>query len=358
MTDERGLHVVIPAGGVGTRLWPLSRSDRPKFLLDLTGSGRTLLQHTWDRLAPLGATITVVTGARHERQVAEQLPDLRPEHLIVEPSPRDSMAAIGLAAALRSRREPDAVLGSFPADHVIEGDAEFATAVAEAAAAAADGYVCVVGLAPARPSTAYGYVRAGDRLPNGALQVHRFTEKPDEQTARSYLATGHFLWNAGMFVTRADVLLGHLQRQLPLLHDGLMAIAEAWDTVDRADTLARIWPTLTRIPIDHAIAEPLAVAGGMACVLGTFRWDDVGDFAALARLLPGGDVKVLGEPARVRTDDSTGVIVTGERAITVLGVPDAVVVDTPDALLVTTTAHAQRVAQIRAAWQGARGDLL
>lgn len=358
MTESRRLHVVIPAGGAGTRLWPLSRRHRPKFLLDLTGNGRTLLQQTWDRLAPLAASVTVVTGARHQRLVAEQLPDLLPEHLVVEPSPRDSMAAIGLAAALRSRREPEAVIGSFPADHVIDGDAALAAAITGAMAAADDGYVCVIGLQPDRPSTAYGYVETGARMRSGAVHVRRFTEKPDQETARSYLAQGRFLWNAGIFVARVDVLLGQLRRQLPLLHDGLMTIAAAWDTAERTDTLTRIWPTLTRIAIDHAIAEPLATADGMACVPGSFGWDDLGDFAALSRLLTGGDTKVLGETEQVRTVDSTGLVVTGGRAVTVLGMTDVVVVDTPDAVLVTTTAEAQRVAQARAAWRATRDDLL
>jgi mannose-1-phosphate guanylyltransferase len=162
-----------------------------------------------------------------------------------------------------------------------------------------------------------------------------------------------------MFIARADVLLGHLREQLPRLHEGLLAIADAWDTPQRLDTLADVWPTLTRISIDHAIAEPVAAAGGMACIPATFGWDDLGDFAALSRQLPDREPQVLGDPAQVAAIEATGLVVTAsERTVTLFGVHDLVVVDTPDALLVTTRANAQRVAEARSAWQGVRDDLL
>lgn len=355
MSDVPCLDVIIPAGGAGTRLWPLSRADRPKFLLDLTGTGRTLLQQTWDRLAPLANSVTVVTGVRHSASVRKQLPDLLTENLIAEPSPRDSMPAIGLAAALIWRRNPDAVIGSFAADHLVGDATAFAAAVIAAASAARTGYLCTIGIEPDSASTAFGYVETGDPLPCGALAVRRFIEKPDAATAAAYVASEHFRWNAGMFVTRADVLLGHLKQQQPDLHDG---IADAWYGPGRAATLSRRWPTLARIAIDHAIAEPVAAKGGVACVPGAFGWMDIGDFASLSALLHGEDVRVLGTPAQVRAIDASGVVVTGDRAITLLGVRDVVVVDTGDTLLVTTRAHAQRVKEASEAWRATRMDLL
>jgi mannose-1-phosphate guanylyltransferase len=350
------LHVIIPAGGAGTRLWPLSRAGRPKFLLDLTGTGRSLLQDTWERLDPLASTITVVTGARHATAVAEQLPALDAEHLVAEPSPRDSMPAIGIAAALLERRHPGAVVGSFAADHVVRDVPAFHAAVRTAVAVAADGLVCTIGVEPTGPSTAFGYVETAGPLPSGGLAVVRFVEKPDERTAQSYVDSGRFRWNAGMFVARADVLLRHLREQQPRLAEGIDEIAAAWG--DRA-ILERVWPTLTPIAIDHAIAEPVAAAGGVACVPGDFGWDDVGDFAALARLLPaGGPVQVLGDADLVRAVDATGLVVASDRPVTLLGVDDVVVVDTPDGLLVTTRRHAQRVKAAGAAWEGTRDDLL
>ncbi|WP_426594614.1 mannose-1-phosphate guanylyltransferase [Cellulomonas sp. McL0617] len=362
-TPIQAFHAVIPAGGAGTRLWPLSRAGHPKFLLDLTGTGRTLLQGTVDRLAPLAQGVLVVTGAKHAAAVADQLPELGADQVLAEPSPRDSMAAIGLAAAvLLERHGADVILGSFAADHVISGTEAFEETVREGVVAAQAGYVVTIGIRATEPTTALGYVRSGaslglDEAPR-AQHVVGFTEKPDAETAAAYLATGEYRWNAGMFIVRARVLLDHLAAQLPVLAAGLVEIAAAWDGPDRQAVLERVWPGLTKIAIDHAIAEPVAAAGGVAVVPGDFGWDDVGDFASLALLLAGG---TLGDQSAVQRIDSDGsLVVTGEgRTVTVIGLPDAVVVDTPDAVLVTTRARAQSVKQGVDAWRAAgRDDLL
>ena len=348
--DMHGFWAVIPAGGAGTRLWPLSRSSSPKFLHDMTGAGRSLLQSTWDRLVPLcGNHIIVVTGVLHEAAVRAQLPGLTPSDLLAEPSPRDSMAAIGLAAAILERRDPDALMGSFAADHVI-GDADvFADCVREAVAVARTGYVVTIGIEPTRPATGFGYIQVGDRLavpgaPNGRA-VRSFVEKPDEQTARGYLKTGEYRWNAGMFVVKASVLLDLLADLHPELASGLRDIAA------EPARLAELWPGLTKVAIDHAVAEPAAAQGRVAVVPGRFSWDDVGDFTSLGSLLsdaadlPG--VRVLGDAGLVLAKDTTGVVVPGSgRTVAVLGLEGIVVVDTPDALLVTTRKHAQDVKAI------------
>lgn len=369
----RGFHAVVPAGGAGTRLWPLSRAGEPKFLRDLTGTGRTLLQGTVDRLLPLTGRggVLVVTGVRHAQAVAAQLPELAASDVLAEPSPRDSMAAIGLAAALLEARHGDVVLGSFAADHVIEGADLFAETVRQGVEAARAGYLVTVGIAATEPSTAFGYVRSAEALGlAGAPDVRHvagFTEKPDEETATAYLATGEYRWNAGMFIVRARVLLDHLAAQLPALHDGLREIAAAWDGPDREPVLARVWPGLTKIAIDHAIAEPVAAAGGVAVVPGDFTWDDVGDFESLGGLLAvrAGAVaagsSTLGDDALVLRIDADGSLVVpgAGRTVTVLGVPGAVVVDTPDAVLVTTREHAQQVKAAVDGWRArGRDDLL
>lgn len=350
-------YAVIPAGGAGTRLWPLSRSRAPKFLHDLTGAGRTLLQATVDRLTAVAVpdNVMVVTGTAHVAAVARQLPTVTEENILAEPSGRDSMAAIGLAAAILQQRHGDVVLGSFAADQVITSAPTFVRSVREGIAAARDGYVVTIGIAASRPSTAFGYVRSGELLNiDGAPNVRSvlgFTEKPDSATARSYLATGEYRWNAGMFISRTSVLLDHLAQQRPDLHDGLRTIAAAWDTDERGEVLDAIWPTLERVAIDHAIAEPVAAADGVAMVPGDFGWDDVGDFNSLAGLLPAVDdrnSKVLGdEDLVIRLDSAGSVIVPSSgRIVAVLGLDDVVIVDTPDALLVTTRARAQQVKSV------------
>ncbi len=362
-----GLYAVIPAGGAGTRLWPLSRGGHPKFLLDLTGSGRSLLQQTWDRLLLLTRRqqVLVVTGVSHAGTVAVQLPGLPPENLLAEPSPRDSAAAICLAAAIVHQRDGDAVVGSFAADHVIRNAGEFHEAVRQAVVTAHQGYVVTIGITPDHPATAFGYIRTGESLqfPDAPLAraVERFVEKPDAETAASYLATGRYRWNAGMFVARADVLLGQLNAHRPALYDGLLEIAKAWDGPDRAEVLDRVWPELEKVAIDYAVAEPAADAGVVAVVPADLGWDDVGDFAALASLLPGeGSVRVLGDGGDVLAMSSAGVVVPAAgRLVCVLGLDDIVVVDTPDAVLVTTRARAQDVKGIVDHLRRVgRGDLL
>lgn len=349
-----GFWAVVPAGGAGTRLWPLSRQARPKFLLDLTGSGRTLLQQTWDRLEPLTGAggIAVVTGAAHAEAVAEQLPGLRPDNLLTEPTPRDSAAAICLATAVIASRDPDAVIGSFAADHVIRNGPGFEAAVGEAVAAARLGEIVTLGITPDHPSTAFGYIRVGASLglPDApsACRVERFVEKPDADTAAGYLAEGGYRWNAGMFVFRADVLLAELERNRPQLHAGVLEIAASWDTPERDAVLVARWPELEKVAIDYAIAEPAAAGGRVAVVPATLGWDDIGDWASLAALLPGdAALKVVGDAAQVLDVDSSGIAVpAGDRLVAVLGLKDVVVIDTPSAVLVTTREWAQDVKKV------------
>jgi mannose-1-phosphate guanylyltransferase len=343
MTAIDHFWAVVPAGGAGTRLWPLSRSSSPKFLHDLTGAGRTLLQATYDRLAPLAEDrFVVVTGRAHREAVVAQLPQVPPEWVLAEPSPRDSMAAIGLAAATLERTDSDAVLGSFAADHVIPDPVGFAGAVRTAVEVARDDWLVTLGIAPTSPSSAFGYIRLGEELPgrSGARVAAEFVEKPSVSTATEYVATGRYRWNAGMFVVRPTVLLDLLARWHPDFAASLRAIA-----ADRG-RLTELWPTLPRIAVDHAIAEPAAAAGRVACVPASFAWEDIGDFDALAGLLAE-PLSVLGESDAVVAVDAGGLVVPASgRTVAVVGLDDVVVVDTPDALLVTTRAHAQDVKRV------------
>jgi mannose-1-phosphate guanylyltransferase len=344
---------IIPAGGIGSRLWPLSRADAPKFLHDLTGSGNSLLRDTWERLEPLsgGDRVMVVTGRAHRAAVEREIPELADLNVVLESEPKDSSAAIGLAAAILARREPNVIIGSFAADHVIKDRVAFTRAVTEAVAVADAGYVATIGIAPTEPATGFGYINSGDALDvpgaASAMLVSKFVEKPDLDTARSYVASGNYLWNAGMFIARADVLLEELGKAEPELLAGILKLAEAWDTGARGAVVDQIWPDLKKIAIDYSVAEPAAARGKLAVVPGYFSWDDVGDFASIAKLHSGGrkaDLAILGENRRILADSSTGVVISqSKRLITLIGVEGIVVVDTDDALLVTTTANAQRV---------------
>jgi mannose-1-phosphate guanylyltransferase len=357
--DVDHLWAVIPAGGAGTRLWPLSRRTDPKFLHDLTGTGRSLLQATVDRLAPLVEDrVVVVTGEPHRAAVRRQLPALPDDAVVAEPSPRDSMAAIGLAAALLERRDPEAVLGSFAADHVITDPQDFRRVVRRAVGAAREDWLVTIGIEPTGPATGFGYVREGAALAGheGVHVARAFVEKPPAEVAAAYVASGEYRWNAGMFLVRPSVLLDLLGRWHPHFAVDLRRIAA------EPSLLPDLWPGLPRIALDHAVAEPAADAGRVAVVPGAFGWDDVGDFASLAGMLPADrdGLRVLGDATAVRAVDATGLVVpAGGRTVAVVGLDDVVVVDTGDALLVTSTDRAQEVKAVVAALQEeGRGELL
>ena len=347
------LTCVIPAGGVGSRLWPLSRANAPKFLLDLTGSGDSLLRATWDRLAPISPPerLIVVTGVSHRDSVAAQLPELLHENLVTESEPKDSSAAIGLAAAILELRDPDAIIGSFAADHVIRGEVLFRRAIETAGRAADQGSIATIGIRPTPPSTGFGYIAAGqargDLAPFDIYDVTEFVEKPDEARAQEYIDHGGYLWNAGMFIARASVLLDQMAESQPEMVRALREMAAAWGTERAASVRERLWPSLPKIAIDYTVAEPAAAAGKMVCVAAHFDWDDVGDFASVANLLTrgrGSDLAVLGDGAQVLSDASSGIVVSeSDRLVALVGVEDVVVVDTADVLLVTTKAKAQDV---------------
>ncbi|MCS6711071.1 mannose-1-phosphate guanylyltransferase [Brachybacterium sp. EF45031] len=356
---------VIPAGGSGTRLWPLSRRDHPKFLLDLTGSGRSLLQATVDRLAPLSdRPPLVVTGRAHAPAVRAQVGESA--RVLAEPSPRNSMPAIALAAAVAHAADPDAVIGSFAADHLIAPQERFEQAVTAARRAAELGYLVTLGIEPTHPATGFGYIESGQPRDQeatdalraaGAEPVVRFVEKPDRATAEEFLATGRFRWNGGMFVVRASVLLDALVEQIPPMEHGVRRIAEALGTPQEQEVLDEVWPTLTSIAIDHALAEPLAAQGRVATVPADFDWDDVGDFAALGRQLrearaarvgtdaaPGradGDVISLGDAEIEAVGSRATVYGSTGRLVALVGLDGVSVVDTDDVLLVLADDAAQ-----------------
>jgi mannose-1-phosphate guanylyltransferase len=355
MTEPtKALYAVVLAGGTGTRLWPLSRAGHPKFLHQLTGTDASLLQATVDRLNPLTPSdrVFVVTGVAHAAAVSRQLTGLPEENVLVEPSPRDSCAAIALAGAVIARREPEAIMGSFASDHLIADGNRFISVIRQAMTGAEQGLLMTLGITPTRAETGYGYLQCGGEIGGGpVLAVEEFKEKPTYEVAESYVKSGNYLWNAGMFVWRVDVFLAELTRQQPQLAAGISRIAQAWDSPAREEVLGEVWPTLPRISVDYAVMEGAATVGRVGTVPGDFGWNDVGDFHTLGEVLAAdaaGNVVVgqgtLAEPGvLLRETEGLVVVPHAGRLVAALGVHDLIIVDTPDAVLICPRDRAQEV---------------
>lgn len=349
-SEQASFWAVIPAGGSGTRLWPLSRAARPKFLLPLVGEA-SLIQQTAKRVSGLTSPdkTLVVCGPAHAAAIARQLPQLPEANIVVEPSPRGSGPAIVLAAALIAQRDPNAIMGSFAADHDVTDEPAFLKAVQTAIATARQDWLVTIGLTPTRPETGYGYIERSDALvlsqtSGSAFEALRFVEKPPLETAIAYVESGRFLWNASMFIWKCSVLLQVVEELMPELHAATLRIVAAWGTQRREQVMAREWAALSDSTIDQGIMEK---ASRIAVVPADIGWSDVGDWHGLGELIEHDELgnSVRGDLVQVETARS---VVWSEtsRLVALVGLENIVVVDTDDALLVIDRSRAQDVRQI------------
>jgi mannose-1-phosphate guanylyltransferase len=347
------LHAVIMAGGGGTRFWPRSRSQRPKQFLTLAGN-RSLLQQGCDRIEGLAAGRTwIITGESYREETRKQLPELPPGQVIGEPCGRDTAPCIGLGAALIARQDPQAVMMVMPADHVIEPEREFVRAawVAEQMAEEYPNALITFGIPPAYAATGYGYIhRADEGAQRQGINVYRvrgFREKPNEELAEQFLATGEYFWNSGIFVWKVATVLAALKKQKPQLHAGLCRIAEAWDSPQRDEILRREFPRLEKVSIDYAVMEPAGKAGDVLVVQAPYRWDDVGSWLALERMHPqdADGNTILATHAGLETKHCVIVAEPG-KLVTTIGVDNLLIVQDGDAILVADRREEGTVKQL------------
>ncbi len=346
-------YAVIMAGGGGTRLWPLSRKERPKQLLPLIGR-QTLFQSTAARLENLfpPEKILVVTVEEQARELREQAPQIPAENYLIEPAPRGTASVVGLAAAILHKRDPEAKMAVLPSDHFIRNRDLFHYLLKAAFEVAEDGYLTTLGITPTAPSVSYGYIQQGKPLEAKygypVYRVKRFKEKPNEATAREMLRTGDHSWNSGMFVWRADAILREMEKQMPALRRALAAIAEAYDSPARAAVLNENWLPLESVTVDYGImenAERVAVlpAGGLG-------WSDVGLWSSLFEaLLPDMDGNVAANNSLHLAHETHNTLVysvNSERLIVTIGVDDMVIVDAGDVVMVCKADQSQKVKDV------------
>ena len=336
------LYALILSGGAGTRLWPRSRRRKPKQFLDLIGE-RTLLQETVVRVAEVipDERVFVVAPPEHRALIHEQLPELRTDHVVIEPYPRGNAAAIGLAMAALHAFDPEAIVAVLPSDHVVTKTSAFRNVLLSATAAAEAGWLVTLGITPESADTGFGYIEAGERLDvGGPVPVHkvtRFIEKPKKDAAEKLVADGGHFWNAGMFVWRVDKILEAYREHLPKTAAALDALADAIGSPRYESVLAEVWEETDRTTIDYGIAER---AKNMAVVPADIGWQDVGNWSRLADIAAG---RPVAAEDHIEADSTGNYVYAPGKTVVTIGVSDLIVVDTDDVLLVAAKDRAEEV---------------
>jgi mannose-1-phosphate guanylyltransferase len=340
------MYAVIPAGGAGSRLWPRSRRSAPKHVLPLSGSGNPLVRETYDRVRPLADAVFVLTEERQRPLIQDLLPELDDGCMIVEPSARGTTNALGLAAMTLLERDPEAVMLSQAADHVISGEAEYGRAVQRAAKVAeVSRELVAIGLKPSYPATGFGYIEVGEEerfSRSHAYRVARFVEKPALETARGYVEDGHHFWNLGMFCFRCDVFVEELRKHGPEHYEGLKKVVAARARGDE-EKAARLYEKLPNQAVDYTVMEQ---TDRLLMVPAGFQWADVGSWSELADLLRADSEGNVVEGVPVLIDVHNSFISVPDKLVAVIGLEDLVVVDTDDALLVCHKSRAQDVKKV------------
>ncbi|HLK70097.1 MAG TPA: mannose-1-phosphate guanylyltransferase [Bryobacteraceae bacterium] len=339
---------LILAGGRGTRFWPRSRKRSAKQVLNVLGD-RTLIQATVDRLSPVipPERLWILTNEHLRDIIIKQLPEIPRKQILSEPEQRNTAPAIGLAAHILRSVDPEAVMGVFPSDHVVNKPGSYREVISAALHAAAERKLMVVGIQPRWPETGYGYIEfpSGTEpgVPAGPVAVKHFHEKPKLPTATEYVAAGNFYWNSGMFFWRADVLMNELRLHLPKTAAALETLPR-FGARDFAAKLKHVFPQCDNISIDYAVLEKATEVSGIPA--GDFGWNDVGSWNAVYELLPRDESGNVAGADAVCLEANNNFVDAGGKVVALLGVNDLIVVDTADALLVASRDKAQQVGEI------------
>ena len=342
-------YAVIMAGGIGSRFWPRSRKATPKQFLNVFGTA-TLIQNTVARLQGIvpPERCFIVTHERYTEQVKQQLPAVPEENILAEPVSRNTAPCIAYAAVKLQSIDPDATMIVLPADHLIEDVKTYHTVLQVAIdKAQEDNALVTIGITPTHPETGYGYIQfEGTPAENGEHQAHpvkTFAEKPNLATAQRFLESGDFLWNSGMFIWKASTILSQMATHLPEAYEAFSPLSEALNTPNEADVLLQSFQSCPRISIDYGVMER---SGTVFVVPASFGWNDVGDWLAVYGL---SDKNEHGNATQgnVIMQDSTGCFVQSkDRLVALVGMRDAIVVDTDDAVLVCSKDKAQQVKHV------------
>jgi len=338
---------LIMAGGRGERFWPRSRKALPKQFLCLTNDGVTMIQHAVKRILPLISweDIYISTNIEYKQLVQEQLPQIPEQNILCEPAGRNTAPCIGLGALHMMRRYGDAVMIVLPSDQLIKYKGMFHKAINSASRIAEMGENLVtLGVTPAYPETGYGYIQFdSDHMLEHAYYVKQFTEKPDLETAKAYLASEQYLWNSGMFVWKCSTFMNNMKEYLPDIYHGLNQIGEAIGTDREQAIMEQIFNALRSESVDYGIMEK---AQNIYTVPGTFGWDDVGSWLALERLNPVDEFGNVINGDTLAIDVRNCIVQGNGKFLALVGVDNLIVVDSKDATLICAKNAAQDIKKI------------
>lgn len=328
------IYGLILAGGKGSRLYPLSRADQPKQFLKLIND-KSFLVNTVDRIIPIidRDNIYVVTNMDYREKVKDELIGIREENIFVEPANKETATCIGLSAVKLLKQDANAVMVVLPSDHYIQGEKNYIDTLSQAIEMA-NKRRCIVtlGIEPNRPETGYGYIEMGERTTGNiaTYKIARFTEKPNSEVAKDFLLKGTYLWNSGMFIFRADVILREIEKYLPKLHKPLMEIYKSLGEENEEEVVKEQYDLIDGISIDFGIMQKTRKAYVIKC---DFNWDDMGSFGALSRLL--GTYRNNNISKNVYIDECENCSIFGDKNLIIgFGIKDLVVVDAGDVILV------------------------
>lgn len=326
---------LIMAGGRGERFWPKSRVNMPKQFLSLTGDGKTMIQLTVERILPMVELedIFIATNQKYRDLVLQQLPGLPEQNILCEPVGRNTAPCIGLGAVHIAKKYEDAVMIVLPSDHLITHPQIFRRTLRDAASVAEMGENLVtIGITPTYPETGYGYIKFdSDRMLGATFAVERFVEKPNFETAQSYLQTQQYLWNSGMFIWKVSTILSKLSEHMPDIYEGLQRISAAIGTEDQETVLEKEFQNFASVSIDYGIMEK---ASNIYILSGAFGWDDVGSWLAVERFRERNEFNNV-VSGNVVTVDTKNTLIQGEKKlIAAVGLENLIIIDTEDALLV------------------------
>lgn len=348
---------LIMAGGKGERFWPKSRANLPKQFLSLTDDGKTMIQLTVERIRPLVdiQDVYIATNSNYRELVKQQLPGLPQENILCEPVARNTAPCIGLGAVHVAAKYEDAVMIVLPSDHLIKDNEVFIDTFRAACEIAQKGdNLVTVGISPNYPETGYGYIRYDKEKPYGtAYAVEQFVEKPDLETAKTYLAEGGYLWNSGMFVWRVSTILGCFQKYMPMTYEGLKKIQSAIRSADEEKILLEEFPKFESVSVDYGIMEK---AENIYILPGNFGWDDVGSWLAVGRIKKNDENHNVISGTVVSVNTSDCVIEGSDKLIAAVGLKDMIIVDTKDAILIAAKENAGEIKQVLAKLREEQND--